>query len=56
MLAGYALLLGKKHKTRINQGLVEYPRQALVRAAEICETMHSLAPRFFNANEQTHTL
>ena len=35
MLAGYALLLGEKHKTHINQGLVEYPRQALVRAAEI---------------------
>ncbi|MCK9441377.1 MAG: PD-(D/E)XK nuclease family protein [Methanothrix sp.] len=35
MLAGYALLLGEKQKTHINQGLVEYPRQALVRAAEI---------------------
>ena len=35
MLAGYALLLGEKHRTHINQGLVEYPRQALVRAAEI---------------------
>lgn len=87
MLAGYALLLGEKHKTHINQGLVEYPRQALVRAvqihsvdrarvlrirdrirqikegqlpdrpedapcqacwaAEICETRHSLASKFF---------
>jgi CRISPR-associated exonuclease Cas4 len=35
MLAGYALLLGEKHRTHINQGLVEYPRQGLVRAAEI---------------------
>jgi len=35
MLAGYALLLGEMNKTHINQGLVEYPRQALVRAAEI---------------------
>ncbi|MCX6676978.1 MAG: Dna2/Cas4 domain-containing protein [Methanothrix sp.] len=35
MLAGYALLLGEKQRTHINQGLVEYPRQALVRAAEI---------------------
>jgi CRISPR-associated exonuclease Cas4 len=35
MLAGYALLLGEKQKTHINQGLVEYPRQGLVRAAEI---------------------
>ena len=25
MLAGYALLLGEKHKTHINQGQVEYP-------------------------------
>ena len=87
MLAGYALLLGEKNRTHINQGLVEYPRQALVRAAEIhsvdrarvlrirdrirqikegqlpdrpedapcpacwaaeiCETRHSLASRFF---------
>ena len=87
MLAGYALLLGEKNKTHINQGLVEYPRQGLVRAAEIhgvdrarvlrirdrirqikdgqlpdrpedapcqdcwaaeiCETRHSLASRFF---------
>jgi CRISPR-associated exonuclease Cas4 len=87
MLAGYALLLGEKNKTHINQGLVEYPAQALVRAAqihsvdrarvlrirdrirqikegrlpdrpeeapchacraaEICETRHSLASRFF---------
>jgi CRISPR-associated exonuclease Cas4 len=35
MLAGYALLLGEKNKTHINQGLVEYPRCGLVRAAEI---------------------
>ncbi|MBN1235233.1 MAG: Dna2/Cas4 domain-containing protein, partial [Methanotrichaceae archaeon] len=35
MLAGYALLLGEKNKTHINQGLVEYPRQALVRAVQI---------------------
>jgi len=35
MLAGYALLLGEKQKTHINQGLVEYPRQALVRAVQI---------------------
>jgi hypothetical protein len=35
MLAGYALLLGEKHKTHINQGLVEYPAMALVRAAQI---------------------
>jgi CRISPR-associated exonuclease Cas4 len=35
MLAGYALLLGEKNRTHINQGLVEYPRQGLVRAAEI---------------------
>ena len=35
MLAGYALLLGEKHKTHINQGLVEYPARALVRAVEI---------------------
>ncbi|OPY55199.1 MAG: hypothetical protein A4E49_00500 [Methanosaeta sp. PtaU1.Bin112] len=35
MLAGYALLLGEKHGTHINQGLVEYPRQGLVRAVEI---------------------
>ena len=35
MLAGYALLLGEKNRTHINQGLVEYPRQALVRAAQI---------------------
>ena len=35
MLAGYALLLGEKHRTHINQGLVEYPALALVRAAEI---------------------
>ena len=87
MLAGYALLLGEKQRTHINQGLVEYPRQGLVRAvqihsvdrarvlrlrdrirqikegqlpdrpedapcqacraAEICETRHSLASRFF---------
>ena len=87
MLAGYALLLGDKCKSHINQGLVEYPRQALVRAvqihsvdrarvlrirdrirqikegrlpdrpenancqacpaAEICETRHSLASKFF---------
>jgi CRISPR-associated exonuclease Cas4 len=87
MLAGYALLLGEKQRTHINQGLVEYPRSGLVRAvqihsvdrarvlrlrdrirqikegrlpdrpedapcrtcqaAEICETRHSLASRFF---------
>lgn len=87
MLAGYALLLGERQKTHINQGLVEYARQGLVRAAqirsldrarvlrirdrirqikdgrlpdqpenapcqacraaEICETRHSLASRFF---------
>jgi CRISPR-associated exonuclease Cas4 len=87
MLAGYALLLGEKHKAHINQGLVEYARHGLVRsvqihsvdrarvlrirdrirqikegrlpdrpedapcqacfAAEICETRHSLASRFF---------
>jgi len=35
MLAGYSLLLGEKQRTHINQGLVEYPRQGLVRAAEI---------------------
>lgn len=35
MLAGYALLLGEMQKTHINQGLVEYPRQGLVRMAEI---------------------
>jgi CRISPR-associated exonuclease Cas4 len=35
MLAGYALLLGEKNRTHINQGLVEYPRQGVVRAAEI---------------------
>ncbi|MEI8003350.1 MAG: Dna2/Cas4 domain-containing protein [Methanothrix sp.] len=35
MLAGYALLLGEKHKTHINQGLVEYPRHGLVRSVEI---------------------
>ena len=35
MLAGYALLLGEKHRTHINQGLVEYPRQGLVRAVQI---------------------
>ena len=35
MLAGYSLLLGEKHKTHINQGLVEYPRQGLVRTVEI---------------------
>jgi CRISPR-associated exonuclease Cas4 len=35
MLAGYALLLGEKQRTHINQGLVEYPCQGLVRAAEI---------------------
>jgi CRISPR-associated exonuclease Cas4 len=35
MLAGYALLLGEKQRTHINQGLVEYPRQALVRAVQI---------------------
>ena len=35
MLAGYALLLGEKNRTHINQGLVEYPALALVRAAEI---------------------
>jgi CRISPR-associated exonuclease Cas4 len=35
MLAGYALLLGEKRGTHINQGLVEYPRQGLVRKAEI---------------------
>jgi CRISPR-associated exonuclease Cas4 len=35
MLAGYALLLGEKQRTHINQGLVEYPRQGLVRAVEI---------------------
>lgn len=35
MLAGYALLLGEMQKTHINQGLVEYPRQGLVRTAEI---------------------
>ncbi len=35
MLAGYALLLGEKNSTHINQGIVEYPRQGLVRAAEI---------------------
>jgi len=35
MLAGYALLLGERQRTHINQGLVEYPRQGLVRAAEI---------------------
>jgi CRISPR-associated exonuclease Cas4 len=35
MLAGYALLLGEKHRTHINQGMVEYPRQGQVRAAEI---------------------
>ncbi len=35
MLAGYALLLGEKQRTHINQGLVEYPRQGLVRSAEI---------------------
>jgi len=87
MLAGYALLLGEKQRTHINQGLVEYPHLGLVRAAEIhgvdrarvlrlrdrirqikdgrlpdrpedapcqacwaaeiCETRHSLASRFF---------
>ncbi|HPS91422.1 MAG TPA: Dna2/Cas4 domain-containing protein [Methanothrix sp.] len=35
MLAGYSLLLSEKHRTHINQGLVEYPRQGLVRTAEI---------------------
>ena len=87
MLAGYALLLGEKNKTHINQGQVEYPALGLVRSvqirsvdrarvlrirdrirqikegrlpdrpedapcqdcwtAEICETRHSLASRFF---------
>jgi CRISPR-associated exonuclease Cas4 len=35
MLAGYALILGEKQRAHINQGLVEYPRQGLVRAVEI---------------------
>jgi len=35
MLAGYALLLGEKQRTHINQGLVEYPRSGLVRAVQI---------------------
>jgi CRISPR-associated exonuclease Cas4 len=35
MLAGYALLLGDKCNSHINQGLVEYPRQAQVRAVQI---------------------
>jgi CRISPR-associated exonuclease Cas4 len=35
MLAGYALLLGEKNKTHINQGLVEYPRHGMVRVAQI---------------------
>jgi CRISPR-associated exonuclease Cas4 len=35
MLAGYALLLGERHRTHINQGLVEYPRSGLVRNAQI---------------------
>lgn len=35
MLAGYSLLLGEKRRMHINQGLVEYPRQGLVRTAEI---------------------
>ncbi|MDD4652678.1 MAG: PD-(D/E)XK nuclease family protein [Methanothrix sp.] len=35
MLAGYSLLLGEMGKTHINQGLVEYSRQGLVRTAEI---------------------
>lgn len=87
MLAGYALLLGEKNRTHINQGQVEYPRFGLVRsvqihsvdrarvlrirdrikqikegqlpdrpedapcqncsAAEMCETRHSLASKFF---------
>ncbi len=35
ILAGYALLLGEKHKTRVDQGMVEYPSCGLVRSVQI---------------------
>ena len=34
-LAGYALLLGEKHKIRIDHGLVEYPNSGLIRKVQI---------------------
>lgn len=35
VLAGYALLLGEKYGTRIDRGMVEYPRSGLVREVQI---------------------
>lgn len=35
MLAGYALLLGEKYQTKIDRGLVEYPRSGAVRSVQI---------------------
>jgi CRISPR-associated exonuclease Cas4 len=35
MLAGYGLILGEMHNTKINQGLVEYPRSGIVRRVQI---------------------
>jgi CRISPR-associated exonuclease Cas4 len=35
MLAGYALLLGEKYSSRIERGLVEYPREGAVREVQI---------------------
>jgi CRISPR-associated exonuclease Cas4 len=35
MLAGYALLIGEKYQTRINRGIVEYPRSGAVRLVQI---------------------
>ncbi len=34
-IAGYALLLGEMHKTRIDHGLVEYPNFGLIRKVQI---------------------
>jgi CRISPR-associated exonuclease Cas4 len=35
LLAGYGLLLGDMHNSRINQGQVEYPRAGFVRSVQI---------------------
>jgi CRISPR-associated exonuclease Cas4 len=35
MLAGYALMLQEMHRTRIGRGLVEYPREGVVRDIQI---------------------
>lgn len=34
-IAGYALLLGERHKIRIDHGLVEYPSSGLIRRVQI---------------------